>query len=107
MLKSEYNTANPNYPNAMILKAETMKKQFEQMMEKKRVQYASQMFGEVEAKALYDEMEKLYFNIHKIGYRMIPKEMYVSWIVDLKRHKEKYENKEISNFKSDNWKWKS
>lgn len=92
----------PNYPNAMILKAETMKKQFEQMMEKKRVQYASQMFDNPEAKALYDEMEKLYFDIHKIGYRMIPKEMYVSWIVDLKRHKEKYENKEISNFKSDN-----
>jgi hypothetical protein len=27
--------------------------------------------------------------------------MYVSWIVDLKRHKEKYENKKITNFKSD------
>jgi hypothetical protein len=91
----------PNYPNALILKAETMKKEFEQMMEKKRVQYASQMFEVPEAKKLYDEMEKLYFEIHKIGYRMIPKEMYMSWIVDLKRHKEKYENKEITNFKSD------
>jgi hypothetical protein len=92
----------PNYSNALILKAETMKKQFEQMMEKSHVEYASQMFGNPEAKALYDEMEKLYFHIHQIGYRMIPKEMYMSWLVDLKRHKEKYENKEITNFKSDN-----
>lgn len=92
----------PNYPNAMILKAETMKKQFEQIMEKSRVEYASQMFDNPQAKELYDKMEKLYYSIHQIGYRMIPKEMYVSWIVDLKRHKEKYENKEISNFKSDN-----
>jgi len=92
----------PNYPNAMILKAETMKKQFEQMMEKSRVEYASQMLDNQQAKELYDKMEKLYFSIHQIGYRMIPKEMYMSWIVDLKRHKEKYENKEISNFKSDN-----
>jgi hypothetical protein len=90
----------PNYPNAMILKAETMKKQFEQMMEKSRVQYASQMVDNPQARELYDKMEKLYFSIHQIGYRMIPKEMYVSWIVDLKRHRKKYENKEITNFKS-------
>lgn len=88
----------PNYTNAMILKAETMKKQFEQMMEKSQVQYASQIFDKPEAKELFDKMEKLYLEIHQIGYRMMPKEMYVNWLVDLKRHKAKYENKEIGNF---------
>jgi hypothetical protein len=87
----------PNYPNAMILKAETMKKQFLQMISKDRGQHESNS----EARKIFDAMEKLYFQAHQIGYRMIPKEMYVSWIVDLKRHKEKYENKKITNFKSD------
>jgi hypothetical protein len=92
----------PNYSNVLILKAETLKKKFEQMMKQKQVQYASQLFGDPEAKELYDQMEKLYFTIHQTGYRMIPKEMYMSWIADLKRHKGKYENKEINNFKADN-----
>ncbi len=88
----------PNYPNAMILKAETMKKKFEQMMSKERIQQVSNP----EARKIFDDMEKLYFQIHQIGYRMIPKEMYVSWLVDLKRHKKKYENKEINNLKAEN-----
>ena len=88
----------PNYPNAMILKAETMKKQFEKMMNKDKIQQVSNP----EARKIFDDMEKLYFQIHQIGYRMIPKEMYVSWLIDLKRHKEKYENKEINNLKAEN-----
>jgi hypothetical protein len=92
----------PNYSNALILKAETLKKQFEKMMEKAHAQYASQMFDNQEAKALYDRMEKLYLHIHNMGYRMMPKEMYMNWLVDLKRHRDKYENKEINNLNSDN-----
>jgi hypothetical protein len=92
----------PNYTNALILKAETKKKKFQQMMEKSNAKYASQMFDNPEAKNLFDEMEKLYLHIHQLGYRMMPKEMYMNWLVDLKRHKEKYENKEITNFKTDN-----
>jgi hypothetical protein len=92
----------PNYTNALILKAETKKKKFELMMEKSNAKYASQMFNNSEAKSLFEEMEKLYLHIHEIGYRMMPKEMYMNWLVDLKQHKEKYENKEISNFKTGN-----
>lgn len=92
----------PNYTNALILKAETKKKKFEQMMEKSNAKYASQMFNNPEAKNLFEEMEKLYLHIHQIGYRMMPKEMYMNWLVDLKKHKEKYENKEITNFKTGN-----
>lgn len=85
----------PLYTNALILKAETMKKRFEGMMKEARAEYATQVFDKPEAKALFDDMEKLYFHIYKIGYRMMPKEMYVSWLADLKRESKKYTNREV------------
>ena len=91
----------PMYTNALLLKAETLKKQFEEMTRISGAQYPSQMFKKPEAKELYDSMEKLYFHIHQLGYRTMPKEMYMNWLADLKKHKEKYENKEIiTRFKS-------
>jgi hypothetical protein len=90
----------PIYPNALILKAETMKKQFEKMMTQANTIYPSQILNKPEAKKLFDEMEKLYFHIHQLGYRTMPKEMYVDWLVDLKKNKSKYQNKEISKFNS-------
>jgi hypothetical protein len=37
-----------------------------------------------------------------MGYRKMPEEMYLDWLVSLKEERTKYENKEISNFKSQN-----
>ena len=75
----------PNYVNALLLKAETMKKNFEANP------------ADPEAQSLFLEMEALYFKIFKLGYRTMPKEMYISWLTDLKEHKEKYLNENFSN----------
>ena len=75
----------PNYANALLLKAETMKKDFEANP------------SHPNARSLFSEMEKLYFKIFQLGYRTMPKEMYISWLTDLKEHKEKYLNENLIN----------
>ncbi len=86
----------PNYVNALILKAEIEKKKFEKYIVNKKAEYPSDVFSDPEAKAIYDNMEKLYFSIHQLGYRMMPKEMYESWLLELSKEREKYSNKIIS-----------
>jgi hypothetical protein len=88
----------PNYINALLLKAEIEKKLFELMMQKQNATYPKEMFNNPEAKSVFDQMQTLYASIHKLGYRTMPKEMYLDWLVSLKTEKEKYQNKNISNF---------
>jgi hypothetical protein len=90
----------PHYINAMILKAETKKKEFDGLMKKYGAKYPVDIFQINEAKALFDEMTALYSKIHELGYRKMPEEMYLDWLVSLKAERSKYENKEIANFKS-------
>lgn len=90
----------PQYVNAMLLKAETYKKQFELMMEKARAQYPSEILSNPQANALFREMEAIYSNIHKLGYRKMPKEMYAVWLAELNHEKSKYENNELRQLNS-------
>jgi hypothetical protein len=91
----------PLYTNALILKAETMKKEFENTMAVHGAKYPADIFNIPEAKKLFEDMEKLYFHIYEIGYRPMPKEMYVAWLADLNKEREKYANKNVINsFKS-------
>lgn len=87
----------PLYTNALILKAETLKKKFEKRMKIYGAAYPSDTFADNESKKLFDEMESLYFHIHQIGYRMMPAEMYVSWLTELNKEKEKYSNQNVIN----------
>ncbi len=88
----------PNYINALLLKAETKKKIFQAIMQKQNATYPKEVFSNPKAKELFDEMQNLYTSIHKLGYRSMPKEMYLDWLVSLKTEKEKYQNKNITNF---------
>ncbi len=91
----------PNYINALLLKAETMKKQVEAKMSEQRVAHASQTFNDPTSRELFQNMEKLYFHIFTQGYRTMPKEMYINWLTDLKEHRDKYMNKNlIQNIKT-------
>ncbi|HMK59132.1 MAG TPA: hypothetical protein VK462_08750 [Nitrososphaeraceae archaeon] len=91
----------PKYTNALILKAETTKRRFEKIMEKTGATYPAQVFDRPDAKALFGSMEHQYSSIHELGFRTMPKEMYINWLIELKRNKKKYGNKEIiSNLKS-------
>lgn len=85
----------PQYVNGLILKAETLKKQFERNMRTAGAKYPSDIFHVPEYKTLFEEMQSLYLHIHEIGYRKMPREMYASWLAELNKEKEKYQNKNL------------
>lgn len=82
-------TAILNYPNfatALILKAETHKKQMKTELNQEK------------AKQMLSDLEKEYAHIHEIGYRNMPEDMYLNWLVTLKTERNKYENKKLNIF---------
>ena len=88
----------PNYINVLILKAETEKKIFEGLMKRYNATYPKDIFSIPQGKAIFEDMQGLYTKIHQLGYRSMPKEMYLEWLVTLKTEKEKYQNKNITTF---------
>lgn len=90
----------PQYVNALILKAETYKKIFQNEMVKAKAEYPSDLFSDQKAKDFFINMQSQYAYIHQLGYRKMPNEMYLNWLTELKREKEKYTNKEIQNLNS-------
>lgn len=78
--------AYPNFATALILKAEIHKKQIEQENDPNK------------AKKNFKALEKEYAYIHQIGYRFMPEQMYLNWLVSLKTERDKYENKKLNTF---------
>lgn len=85
----------PDYVNAMILKAETRLKQLEQIQEQYHYPSLKAAAETKEGKLLWKEMNNLYRQIHKLGYRQMPEKMYVEWLTLLKTEREKYSNKQF------------
>lgn len=77
----------PNNINAIILKAETLKRNYE---------YLNKIGKQNQSKIILDEMQKLYFNGLKLGYREMPIEMYQAWLFSAKEGQNKYKNEEIN-----------
>ncbi len=74
----------PNFATALILKAETHLKQIDK--EKNKTKHDLQ----------FAALEKEYAHIHEIGYRNMPENMYLEWLVSLKTERNKYENKALN-----------
>lgn len=70
----------PDYPNALILKAELLKKQYEQVMKERQVSHFNELWKDLAMKKKFDELQQSYFKVHQIGYRRMPKEMYLNWL---------------------------
>lgn len=92
----------PNFAKALILKAETHKSQFEDMMDRKNLKTDNPdniilVQENPKAKELMELMNKEYGHIYDIGYRQMPEEMYLDWLVSLRTEREKYENKKLIN----------
>ena len=87
----------PNFINATILKAETRKRQCERLMKEKNIPTPKALAQQKEGKALWNDMNTLYAKIHTLGYRAMPEKMYVDWLVSLKKEREKYRNKQITD----------
>ncbi|WP_412476621.1 hypothetical protein [Flavobacterium sp. TBRC 19031] len=76
----------PNLTSALIMKAEIQKKQIERNVDIEK------------AKQDFKKLEKEYAYIHALGYRFMPEDMYLNWLVSLKTEREKFENKKLTNF---------
>ncbi|HEU5291448.1 MAG TPA: hypothetical protein VFU05_12450 [Cyclobacteriaceae bacterium] len=90
----------PQYVNGLLLKAETYKKVFQNEMVRQKAEYPSDLFSSPEGKSFFDSMQSQYVYIHQLGYRKMPDEMYLSWLTELKREREKYVNKKIQDLNS-------
>ncbi len=86
----------PNYSNALLLKLETTKRRLEVIAESKNKQI-NEILGEPEVIPIWQDLTYQVRYINDLGYRQMPKEMYLDWLVSLKEEKEKYQNKSISN----------
>lgn len=77
---------HPNNINALLLQAETKMSLWQndtsQSKEQKQIDF--------------QEIQELYAKIHNLGYRAMPKEMYLDWLISLKEEKLKYQNRKIN-----------
>lgn len=87
----------PHYVNGRILKAETMKKMFEQGVEKEYGNMTENLYKDEGFKNMFLMMQNEYASIHQAGYRRMPGEMYIDWLTSLNTERENYLNKEITN----------
>lgn len=71
---------------AILLKAETLKR----IYEKEKVQKS------VTAKETYHQMEQLYVKLFDLGYREMPDKMYQQWLLSVVKEKAKYSNKKLT-----------
>ena len=75
----------PDYVNALLLKAETLKYLFEQRMKKVGVAYPAELLADASAAALYTDMEHIYRRLLLLGYREMPEQMYRDWLQELRQ----------------------
>lgn len=88
----------PYFANAWILQAETHKRQYEKIMVTQLTTDINTVSELPEAQALMEKMNEEYAHIHKMGYRAMPENMYIDWLMSLTNEREKYENKKIIHF---------
>ncbi len=89
----------PNFINALLLKLETEKQQLQYYAESKNKEI-NEIMDDPKGKEAWIRLNYQVAHIHKLGYRQMPKEMYLDWLVSLKEEKEKYANKQITTFKN-------
>jgi hypothetical protein len=85
----------PHCANALLLKAETKKKQLEIIMKAQGKTNFQDILGLPQAGQVYAEMNKLYAQIYQTGYHEMPEKMYFDWLLSLQAEKEKYNNTKI------------
>lgn len=76
---------HPVNVQAMLLKAETLKRIYEKQKADKNA----------EATATYNQMEELYIMMFDLGYREMPEKMYMQWLRSVTQQRDKYGNKAV------------
>lgn len=91
----------PNYINALLLRLETKKKQL-QNYAKSENKEINEIINDPKGKQAWANLNIQVRTIHELGYRQMPREMYIDWLVSLKRDKKKYNNEKITTFNNPN-----
>jgi len=92
---------HPTNVNAMLTKAEAQKYFIDNKMKEKNIKNPQELVTDISVKKMYSEMEQTYLHLHKLGYRSMPKEMYMQWMGLLKSEPEIYLNqKKINKFEN-------
>lgn len=74
----------PDYPNALILKSELLKKEYERSVtEKGETNHLNPKDSELKNK--FEGLEKSYYSVHQVGYRRMPREMYLNWLYRVRK----------------------
>ncbi len=76
---------HPVNVQAMLLKAETLKRIYEKQKADKHS----------EATETYNQMEQLYIKMFDLGYREMPEKMYMQWLRSVTEQRNKYGNKAL------------
>lgn len=83
----QYHTVNVN---ALLTKAEAQKNYIELKMKSQNIKNPTEMLANDSITAMYLNMEQAYVQLHQLGYRRMPEEMYVQWMGLLKTEQKKY-----------------
>lgn len=86
---------HPTNVNAMLTKAEAQKYYIHSLMKAKNLKTPESLFTDQSIKDMYSEMESLYIELHKSGYRQMPEEMYMQWLDLLRKEPNKYTNTKL------------
>lgn len=87
----------PNFVNAMILKTEAKGKKIESILYGHNTDFTDVNKYPETRKILLEIQEQLTV-IHELGYRQMPEDMYLNWLISLNEEKEKFANKKINTF---------
>lgn len=87
----------PNYISAMMLITEAKGKKIENILFNKGTDF-SKVNQYPETRKILEEVRQDLIKIHELGYRQMPEEMYLDWLVSLYYERDKYQNKKINTF---------
>lgn len=87
----------PNYISAMMLITEAKGKMIDNILYSKNADF-SQVNKFPETQKILLEVQEDLTKIHQLGYRQMPEEMYLEWLLSLYDEREKYQNKKINTF---------
>ncbi len=89
----------PHYVNALILKAEIHKDQYEQKMDEYEADSPSDLWDDPSLKTQFEQIQAQYAHIHKLGYRKMPDGMYMNWLLDVEE-RDQEEKSERTTFEA-------
>lgn len=87
----------PTYANALILRAETLKKQLEKEAGRHHAGLDNEALQDETIRNQFLALQQAYVQIHEMGYRRMPEAMYLDWLTSLQKERATFENKTIGN----------